>query len=168
MKIQKVGLFIFKGKPDNYGIIDSSVSRSAQPKQEDFAWLKKQGVTDIINFRTMFVSGNSFNEEDEVRKLGIRYHNIPSYTRNPKEENVNLFLNLVDEITKAGGKIHIHCKAGADRTGLYSFIYKSIKGIGNLIENEKEWIEYGHNTKLYPDLRDWAKNFIKNKLNMII
>ena len=46
----------FKGKPNNYLKIDNTLSRSAQPMAEDFAWLKEQGVTDILNFRTMVVS----------------------------------------------------------------------------------------------------------------
>ena len=59
------------------------------------------------------------------------------------------------------GKAHIHCKAGADRTGMYAFIYKAIQGIGTIAENEKEWLAHGHNTTRYPDLRNWTKNFLK-------
>ena len=51
---------VFSGKPRNYLKIDDTVSRSAQPKREDFAWLKEQGVTDLFNFRTMFISGLFF------------------------------------------------------------------------------------------------------------
>lgn len=50
----------FNGKPTNYLKIDDVVSRSAQPKKADFAWLKEQGVTDVFNFRTMIVSGLFF------------------------------------------------------------------------------------------------------------
>ena len=161
MKIQPISLFSFKGMPNNYAKIDNYVSRSAQPQKEDFAWLKEQGVTDVINFRTMVVEAIDFDEEVEVLKQGMRYHNIPSRTKNPTDENINKFLNLVEEIKNRSGKAHIHCKAGADRTGMYAFIYKMLKGIGTLAGNEREWIEHGHNTQLYPDLRNWAKNFIK-------
>ena len=102
-----------------------------------------------------------FNEEAEVLKQGMRYHNIPSVTKSPTKENVNKFLNLIKDIENRSGKAHIHCKAGADRTGMYAFIYKMLKGIGTLAGNEREWLEHGHNTKLYPDLRNWAKNFVK-------
>ena len=48
-------LKIFKVKPDNYKKIDQYLSRSAQPTLKELKWLKKQGVTDIINLRTMEV-----------------------------------------------------------------------------------------------------------------
>lgn len=154
-------LLSFTGMPRNYMTIDKHLSRSAQPMKEDLAWLKEQGVTDIINFRTMYKPNIDFDEEKEVLKLGMNYHNIPSITKTPKEDAIKYFLNLVEQITQKGGKTHIHCKAGADRTGMYSFIYKAIKGIGTMAENESEWLKRGHNTRLYPDLRNWTKEFIK-------
>lgn len=152
---------MFRGMPRNYTTIDNYVSRSAQPQKEDFVWLREQGVTDVINFRTMVVEGVDFCEESEVKNAGMIYHNIPSVTKNPTEENIKTFLDLIKNIKSKGGKAHIHCKAGADRTGMYAFIYKAVNGIGNMADNEREWIKRGHNRKLYPDLRDWTKNFIK-------
>ena len=153
----------FNGKPNNYARIDDSVLRSAQPQKEDFKWLREQGVTDVFNFRTMHVSGVDFDEKTEVERLGMRYHNIPSHTKYPKEENIDRFLKEIDEIKSNGGKAHIHCKAGADRTGMYAFIYKAKEGIGNTIDNVKEWLAHGHNKKLYPNLEDWTKNFIHHR-----
>lgn len=151
----------FNGVPPNYAKIDKYVSRSAQPLKEDIAWLKEQGVTDVINFRTLVVEKIDFDEKYEVEKCGMIYHNIPSTTRNPKEENVLQFLSIVDKIKAHSGKVHIHCMAGADRTGMYAFIYKVLNGIGTLAENDKEWLERGHNVKLFPDLRGWTKDFLK-------
>ncbi len=155
----------FTGKPENYAIIDSCVSRSAQPQKEDFLWLKEQGVTDIFNFRTMYVPALDFNEEEIVKTLGMKYHNIPSVTFHPSEEKVATFLNEVEEVANNGGKAHIHCKAGADRTGMYAYIYKSIKNIGSRLGNQIEMISMGHNLELYPDLLPWTNNII-NKLLM--
>lgn len=152
---------IFKGKPNNYAKIDNVISRSAQPQKDDFLWLKNEGVTDIINFRTMVEPAQNFDEKTVVEGLGMKYHNIPSITSKPNEEKVGQFLNLVENIKSNGGKAHIHCKAGADRTGMYAFIYKNIKGIGTICENEKEWLNFGHNTKKFPDLISWAKKFKK-------
>ena len=150
----------FKGKPDNYAVIDNYVSRSAQPKQEDLVWLKEHGVTDIINFRTMYAPDINYNEQLEAENLGLKYHSIPSYTRHPKKENINLFLKLIDEIKSKGGKAHIHCKAGADRTGMYAFIYEIINGIKSLSKSQAEWFEHGYHYKLYPDLMEWTKDFV--------
>ena len=153
----------FAGKPDNYLKIDDTVSRSAQPKKEDFAWLKEQGVTDVFNFRTMYVPDIDFDEKAEVEKLGMKYHSIPSVTWHPNEEKIDLFLSETEQIKQNGGKAHIHCKAGADRTGMYAFIYKAKNHIDSIANNVKEWIETGHNQKLYPDLAGWTQEFVKKK-----
>ena len=150
----------FQGKPDNYAVIDNYLSRSAQPKKEDFKWLKEQGVTDIFNFRTMTVSGVSYDEKKEVERLGMKYHNIPSITKKPTEENVDTFLKEIEMVKQNGGKAHIHCKAGADRTGMYAFIYKMKQGLGSLPKNQAEWFEHGYHYKRYPNLMEWARNFV--------
>lgn len=150
----------FKGKPENYVKIDNIVSRSAQPKKEDFLWLKNEGVTDIINFRTMVEPAQNFDEKSVVEGLGMKYHNIPTITSKPNEDKVEQFLDIIENVHKRNGKAHIHCKAGADRTGMYAFIYKNIKGIGTITDNIQEWIALGHNTKRFPDLINWAKNLI--------
>ena len=160
MSVQPVSLLY---PPKNYLKIDNVVSRSAQPRKENWAWLKEQGVTDVFNFRTMYVSGVDFDEKTEVEALGMKYHNIPSVTRHPKAENVDRFLKEIEEVAAKGGKAHIHCKAGADRTGMYSYIYKSVKGIGDRLQNQREMISMGHNRALYPKLLSWTNELI-NKL----
>lgn len=150
----------FTGMPSNYAKITDSVSRSAQPEKDDFTWLKNHGVTDVINFRKIGVAGVDFDEKTTVENLGMKYHNIPTHTRLPKESQVFEFLNLVDSITANDGKVHIHCKAGAERTGMYSFIYKTMKNIGTSSENIKEWLALGHHQNLYPNLIGWAKEFV--------
>lgn len=147
--------------PENYMKIDNFLSRSAQPKKDDFKWLKEQGVTDVINFRTMKVPGLDFSEKDVVESLGMKYHSIPTISAKPQENSIFTFLNLIKNIFRNNGKVHIHCKAGADRTGMYSFVYKSLKGIGTQKENEAEWIQRGHNTKRYPNMISWTENFLK-------
>ena len=159
MEIQPV---TFKGMPPNYDRIDDTVSRSAQPLKEDFLWLKeKNHVTDIINFRTMVEPDVDYDEPFIVKKLGMKYHSIPSRTKQPNKENISEFLKIINEVKERNGKVHIHCKAGADRTGMYTYIYKAINNIGNPIENEIEWLARGHNTTLFPDLIGWTKNFLK-------
>lgn len=152
---------MFRGKPNNYGRVDNFLSRSAQPKREDFEWLKQQGVTDIINFRTMYVPALDFVEKDIVESLGMSYHNLPSISKTPEEAKIGAFLNLIDNIKQNNGKAHIHCKAGADRTGMYSFIYKMRQGIGTLAENKAEWIKFGHDVKRYPNMISWTENLVK-------
>lgn len=163
----KISSITFCGKPKNYAQIDKFVSRSAQPMKEDFVWLKENGVTDIINLRTMVVSGLDFDEQTVVESLGMNYHNIPSVTRHPNEEKITKFLKLIEQIKDKDGKAHIHCMAGSDRTGMYAFVYKSLNGLGEIADNEKEWIDFGHNFKLYPNLISQTEELL-NKLKTVI
>ncbi len=150
----------FQGKPDNYAVIDKFLSRSAQPQKEDFKWLKEQGVTDIFNFRTMYRPDVNFDEQKEVESLGMKYHNIPSVTQKPTEENIDTFLKEMELVKQKGRKAHIHCKAGADRTGMYAFIYKMKNGLGSLPKNQAEWFEHGYHYLRYPDLMEWTRNLV--------
>ena len=113
------------------------------------------------------LSPDGFDEKSQVARLGMKYHNIPTLPDKPSEAGIKTFLNLMDEIINKGGKAHIHCRAGADRTGMYAFVYKSIKNIGNPVENEVEWLMHGHNYKKFPDLITWTKKTLK-QLNKII
>ena len=157
MNVSKIS---FLGQPKNYAVIDRYLSRSAQPEKEDLEWLKEKGVTDIFNFRTMTVSAINYDEQKEVEALGMKYHNIPSITKKPTEENVDTFLKEVEKVKQNGGKAHIHCKAGADRTGMYAFIYKMKHDLGSLPRNQAEWFEHGYHYKLYPEIMEWARNLV--------
>ena len=108
----------------------------------------------------MLHKGIEFDEKTAVEALGMKYHNIPSITSKPSEKNVSNFLELAKNVADKNGKLHIHCRAGADRTGMYAFIYKVMKNIGTLAENEKEWIAKGHNIERYPSLRAWTKELV--------
>ncbi|MBO5434675.1 tyrosine-protein phosphatase [bacterium] len=160
MKIQGISHISFQGKPNNYGIVNERLTRSAQPLPEDFSWLKDDGVTDVINLRTNTDTSILFDEATETKKLGMKYHNIAINHRNPTEKNIVDFLDLMKTVEKNKGKAHIHCLEGRDRTGLCAFIYKGIKGIGSVAENEAEWLKYGHNVERYPNLRNWAKTLL--------
>lgn len=157
MKIAQVS---FLGQPQNYHKVDDTISRSAQPAKEDYKWLKSQGITDIINLRHHTI--NEFDERQVVNNLGMKYHHMPCHPRHPKEENISDFLKLTEQVKKEGGKLLVHCKAGVDRTGLYSFIYKEFNNIGKTTDNVIEWISKGHHIECYPDMISWALHFIKN------
>ena len=148
----------FPKKPSNYRQIDEFVSRSAQPRKSGIKWLKKQGVTDIISFRKEGTS--SFNEKEYVENMGMKYHCIPTSGRNPSEEKVGKFLDIIEDIKNTDGKVHIHCKAGADRTGMYSWIYKQKNGIGEMEENKREMFHMGYNPIMYPKLIRWIEDYL--------
>lgn len=146
-------------RPENYKKIDSYLSRSAQPTKKGLKWLEKHGVTDVINLRT--VSADlKFDEEQVVKELGMTYHHIPTITKFPKKENVGEFLDIMEGIRQKGGKAHLHCKAGADRTGMFSYIYERLNNIGTVEDNLRELTEHLWHKDRYPYLDTWAEAFI--------
>lgn len=161
MRLQSISAIIFQGMPKNYAIVNKSLSRSAQPLPEDLPWLKEQGVTDIINLRTMTDKSILFDEAAEAENLGMKYHNIAINHRQPTEKNIIDFLELMDDVERNNRKAHLHCLEGKDRTGLCAFIYKGLRGIGTIAQNEAEWLKYGHDFVKYPNLRGWAKEFLQ-------
>lgn len=66
----------------------------------------------------------------------------------------------MDGVKARGGKCLHHCKAGADRTGLYSLIYKVVNRLDTFDNCAKEMIEMGYHQKLYPDMLNTAKRFL--------
>lgn len=159
--------------PPNYKKIDEFVSRSAQPNEENFKWLKEQGVTDVINFRTMIAPAIDFNEAEVSKKLGITYHNIPTSESDLNkqggvEEKLSNFFDIVDNIRALGKKVHLHCKAGADRTGFFSLLYKSRYNIDTFEQNAAEMLEMGHNQNRYPNIINYVRAIICTKLNNLI
>ena len=148
-------------RPDNYKQIDNVLSRSAQPNRENYIWLQKNGITDVISFRTRFHRDKHFNEEKIAKEFKIKYHNIPSISRAPSNENVGKFLDIVENVKLKNGKVLMHCKQGADRTGMYAFIYETLNSIGTEGSRIIELFQHGYHYKLYPNLIDQALGFIK-------
>ena len=153
-------MFKINFKPENYQKIDNTLSRSAQITKSNIRWLRDKGVTDIINFRTMTVPDMTFDEKAYVESKGIKYHSIPSVSMYPKKENVGKFLDIIEGVKNKNGKLHIHCKQGADRTGMYSYIYERLNNIGTPSENKEEMIKHLWDRKKYPNMIEWAELFI--------
>ncbi len=160
MKITPIISFGAYKRPENFKQIDNNVMRSAQPEADEIVWLKdNKNLTDIINFRTMYVRAVDFDEEELSKALNIKYHSIPTISKSPEKENVKEFLDIINDIKEKNGKVLIHCKAGADRTGFYSFIYEVLNGCQTKEEAEKEMLKMGHNKERYPDLIQLAYDY---------
>lgn len=148
--------------PYKYQKIDNFISRSAQPNKNNIKWLKENDVTDIINFRRDNEDFPvDFNEEKYVNANKMKYHNIPSYTNYPTEENLGKFLNIVENAKKNNGKVHIHCREGVDRTGMYAYLYERLYNLKPQAEAFTNFINYGWHYYSHPHLADFAEDFMK-------
>jgi protein tyrosine phosphatase (PTP) superfamily phosphohydrolase (DUF442 family) len=110
----------------NFLRINSEVCTGGQPTAAHLAELKAQGVRAIINLRAPGEAGfDAAAEEAEVKKLGLRYFNIPvSNQAGPKDEQAAEFLKLTDD--PANRPAFIHC-GSANRVGGFWMIRRVLR-----------------------------------------
>ena len=161
MRIQPIKSINFQALPQKFAHVSQNLARSAQPQPEDILSLKEEGITDIINLRTMTDTSCLFDEGAEAAKLGIRYHNIPMHHKNPTEQNLVTFLDIMNSAEKNNRKVLVHCLEGKDRTGLCVFVYKCLKGIDSIAHNKAEWLKFGHDFVRYPNMMGWAEGLVQ-------
>ena len=96
--------------------VSESLYRGAQPGKEGIQELKKLGIKTVINLRS------DQSDEKMLKDSGIVYKAIPMAASDPKVEDVITFLNIISDSNSA--PVFIHCRYGADRTGLMCAVYR--------------------------------------------
>lgn len=105
----------------NSSEIAAGVFRSNQPDPKRLAKLKSQGFKSIVYLRGSSDGAAIRVERAACAELGLDLHVCRlSARRLPSVERV---LELVDLFRKAEKPMLLHCRAGADRTGLASAVY---------------------------------------------
>ncbi|MHC4779239.1 MAG: fused DSP-PTPase phosphatase/NAD kinase-like protein [Planctomycetota bacterium] len=100
----------------NFSRVSPALFRSGQPTTEGFRWLKKSGVKTVVNLRGFH------SDRDELEGVGLHYHHIRFHTFHPENEDVLTFLRIVTD--SRNHPILVHCKHGADRTGMMVTVYR--------------------------------------------
>ncbi|WP_245411781.1 dual specificity protein phosphatase family protein [Phyllobacterium leguminum] len=112
---------------DNFHVIAAGEAyRSAQPTPAEIdAYSKEYGIKTIINLRGASPDSRWYRaEEHEAAKLGIT---LIDFRMSAGEELTQArAAQLIAILEKAQKPILIHCKAGADRSGLASALYLAV------------------------------------------
>lgn len=149
---QSVHLVGLKGLK-NVGIVAPGIFRGAQPKKDGYETLKKMGIKVVLNLRT------TRDEKVLVEGMGMKYIEKP----------INIFKNInaqqIQEIIKLitdpdNQPIYIHCKHGADRTGLIIAIYRIEVERWSIEEAEEEMESFGFHS-IWFHLKDFLRNYYK-------
>lgn len=103
------------GLPNLHKVSDD-LYRGAQPTAEGIERLKALGVKTIINLRS--------SDTDKGLSIppGIAYERIPMTAWRPNDPDVVRFLQIVTDESRLPA--FVHCRRGADRTGMMVAIYR--------------------------------------------
>jgi protein tyrosine/serine phosphatase len=103
----------------NFGCINETFYRGAQPKERDYAALAAMGVKTVIDLQRNGPEG----ERSLVEAQGMKFHRIPmSDSSQPAAGQAELFLKIVND--PANQPVFVHCMGGRHRTGAMSAIYR--------------------------------------------
>ncbi|HEY1336912.1 MAG TPA: tyrosine-protein phosphatase [Bryobacteraceae bacterium] len=109
-----------RGVP-NLRTINDRVYRGGQPSDEGFRNLAAAGVKTIVDLREH--DERSKQEKRLVEALGMKYVNIPMKgMHTPDDKQVAHALKILNDDKAA--PVFVHCKRGADRTGLVLACYR--------------------------------------------
>ncbi|MBI3986349.1 MAG: dual specificity protein phosphatase family protein [Lentisphaerae bacterium] len=117
--------------------ISGALYRSAQPTAEGMANLKKLGIKTVLNLRSFH------SDKDELASTGLASESISMNTWHPEEEDVVRFLKIVCDPAQA--PLLVHCRHGADRTGMMCAIYRIVIQGWTREEALREMTEGGFN-----------------------
>lgn len=125
-------------------VIPGEFYRSAQPNAREIAdYARRYGIKTIINLRPKEDAAWYRDEIDTANALNIRHVDFPmSGSKLYTDEEL---ATLVAQMRDAPKPILIHCKAGADRSGLVASLYLNrIAGVPLERAERQLSIVYGH------------------------
>lgn len=95
--------------------------RSNQPDPVHFPALQQAGIQTVINLRGKSEYSYYLFEVEACRDYGMDLIDHPLFAR--KLATAEQYLELLDIMERAAKPMLIHCKSGADRTGIASALY---------------------------------------------
>ena len=103
----------------NFGCINETLYRGAQPKENDYADLAAMGIKTVIDLQR----DDTTPEQALVEAQGMKFYRIPMSDRSsPTAEQAAQFLKIVND--PANQPVFVHCAGGRHRTGAMSAIYR--------------------------------------------
>lgn len=149
-----VGLFVFR-RPLFLGnfapVVPGKVYRSSQPDRSLEDTIRRNGIGSVVNLRGGTNGDAFYRQEVEITdRLGVEFYDLPlSATRRPTRRELMLMIGVLDQCKYP---LLIHCKWGADRTGLMSALYAlAIEGETPAQALEHFTLRHGHFAMFGPE-----------------
>lgn len=124
----------------NFHEVNARLFRGGQPREGGLKRLASLGVKTIINLRE--ADEVAAAEEREAHALGLRYFNVPvSMGGRPSVATVERVLALIN--APENQPAFVHCRKGADRTGVVVAAYRITHDRWTAEAAQREADEYG-------------------------
>jgi len=142
-----------RGLP-NFGRVTENLYRGGQPSSDGLNTLRLLGVGMVVNFRDD--RSEMAAERRQVESLGIKYIEIPwSASHKPSSSQIVEFLDLVRANPNA--KIFVHCRRGADRTGVMIAAYRIAVEHRSVAEAVSEMHRFHYDWLFRPQLKRYIE-----------
>src|SRR5262245_2093705 len=103
----------------NFGCVNETFYRGAQPQEQDYTALAAMGVKTVIDLQR----DGEAQESGLVEAAGMKFYRIGMSDKSrPSDEQASLFLKIVND--PANQPVFIHCRGGRHRTGAMTAIYR--------------------------------------------
>ncbi|MCK0096445.1 tyrosine-protein phosphatase [Yoonia sp. F2084L] len=112
---------IFRTFWHNFDKVADGVYRSNQPDPKRFEAYAKMGIKAVLNLRGVEKQPHYLFEEESCAALGMTLVTIKMTAR--RAPKVQALLDLMDAFETIERPFLMHCKSGADRTGLAAILY---------------------------------------------
>ena len=140
----------------NFGRVNASYYRGAQPEARDYEALAKLGVKTIINLTS---DDGDPAEQRLTEQAGMHYVQIPMTTRKaPTPAEIEQFLAIVND--EAMQPAYVHCVGGRHRTGVMTAVYRmtALGWTGDRAFKEMKEYDYGPDF-LHPEFKKFVYGY---------
>jgi len=140
----------------NFGRINDSYYRGAQPHGRDYRDLAALGVKTVIDLTN---SDSQANERAMVEQAGMNYVQIPMTTHvPPTQEQIRQFLSLATG--SASQPVYVHCVGGRHRTGVMTAVYRMTLNGWSADQAFKEMKQYKFGwERLHPEFKKFVYGY---------
>jgi len=140
---------------DNFGRINETYYRGAQPDGRDYSDLASLGVKTVIDLQE---DGLAI-ERQFVESAGMKFFRIPMNTRKaPTSDDISRFLQLVND--PANQPVYVHCAGGRHRTGVMTAVYRMSHDGWNSDRAFKEMKQYDFGADfLHPEFKRFVYSY---------
>lgn len=131
--------------------VNNNLYRSAQPTEEGMKNLEQIGIKTIINLRAFYT------DTDEIKGTALLSEELSIYTWWIKYEDIIHVLRIIEK--KENAPFLIHCKHGADRTGVMIAMYRIVEQGWSREEAIEEMLDSGYGFHyIWSNIIDFIRN----------